>query len=119
MISPSKIPQKIAMTGIKYVIEETKIAEERLSNLSWLDIPPPYNPLILKEKCNKEHNKLLRNAHSSTPHIRKLLFQIRTLILAIEYMRNDYLPILFVLWGFVFTLFQVSIRKNPNANVWS
>ncbi len=30
------------------------------------------------------------------------------LILAIEYMRNDYLPILFVLWGFVFTLFQVS-----------
>ncbi len=31
-----------------------------------------------------------------------------TLILAIEYMRNDYLPILFVLWGFVFTLFQVS-----------
>ena len=33
MTSPSKTPQKIAMTGIKYVIEETKIAEERLSNL--------------------------------------------------------------------------------------
>jgi len=31
-----------------------------------------------------------------------------TLILAIEHMQNDYLPILFVLWGFVFTLFQVS-----------
>ena len=31
-----------------------------------------------------------------------------TLILAIEYMYNDYLSILFVLWGVVFTLFQVS-----------
>ena len=30
------------------------------------------------------------------------------LVLSIEYMLNDYLPILFVLWGFVFTLFQVS-----------
>ena len=31
-----------------------------------------------------------------------------SLILAIEYMYNDYLSILFVLWGVVFTLFQVS-----------
>ncbi len=31
-----------------------------------------------------------------------------TLVLAIEYMCNNYLPILFVLWGIVFTLFQVS-----------
>ena len=33
MTSPSKTPQKIAMTGIKYLIDETKIADERLSNL--------------------------------------------------------------------------------------
>lgn len=42
-----------------------------------------------------------------------------SLVLAIEYMRNDYLPILFVLWGFVFTLFQVSslpyVMRNTSA----